>query len=44
MVVARAMMAYVFLLEGWRKIEDYADVSSYMQSGGVDGGFCRSSS
>jgi putative oxidoreductase len=37
MVVARAMLAYVFILEGWGKIQDYAGVVQYMEQAGVDG-------
>ena len=37
MVVARAMLAYIFIVEGAEKITTYADVVQYMQANGVDG-------
>ena len=36
-LLARAMLAYVFFIEGVGKIVSYADVVGYMQSNGVDG-------
>ena len=36
-LLARAMLAYVFFVEGVGKIVNYADVVGYMQSYGVDG-------
>ena len=36
-LLARAMLAYVFFMEGVGKIVNYADVVGYMQSHGVDG-------
>jgi putative oxidoreductase len=36
MIVARAMLAYVFIVEGVGKIGGYADVAGYMQQHGVD--------
>jgi putative oxidoreductase len=37
MVVARAMLAYIFIVEGAEKITGYAGVVEYMQAHGVDG-------
>ena len=37
MLVARAMLAYIFIVEGAEKITGYADVVQYMQANGVDG-------
>jgi putative oxidoreductase len=37
MLVARAMLAYIFVIEGAEKIATYSDVVDYMQSSGVDG-------
>jgi putative oxidoreductase len=37
MLVARAMLAYIFIVEGAEKITSYADVVQYMQANGVDG-------
>jgi len=37
MLVARAMLAYIFIVEGAEKITTYADVVQYMQANGVDG-------
>ncbi len=36
-LLARAMLAYIFILEGASKITGYADVVQYMQADGVDG-------
>ena len=36
-LLARAMLAYIFILEGAAKITSYAGVVDYMQSHGVDG-------
>ena len=36
-IVARAMLAYLFIVEGAGKIGDYAGVVGYMQANGVDG-------
>ena len=36
-LLARAMLAYIFILEGAAKITGYAGVVDYMQSNGVDG-------
>ena len=36
-LLARAMLAYIFILEGAGKIESYAGVAGYMQAHGVDG-------
>ena len=35
MLVARAMLAYLFVVEGYEKILDYADVGAYMAQHGV---------
>ena len=35
--VARAMLAYIFILEGAEKIGSYSSVVGYMQAHGVDG-------
>ena len=37
MVVARGMLAYIFIVEGAEKITGYAGVVEYMQANGVDG-------
>jgi putative oxidoreductase len=37
MLVARAMLAYIFIVEGAEKITTYAGVVQYMQANGVDG-------
>lgn len=37
LLIARAMLAYVFIVEGAGKIADYAGVAAYMQANGVDG-------
>jgi putative oxidoreductase len=37
MLVARAMLAYIFIVEGAEKIASYAGVVEYMQANGVDG-------
>ena len=37
MLVARAMLAYIFIVEGAEKITGYAGVVDYMQANGVDG-------
>jgi putative oxidoreductase len=36
-LLARAMLAYIFVVEGVGKIAGYAGVADYMQSHGVDG-------
>jgi putative oxidoreductase len=36
-LLARAMMAYIFIMEGAGKIASYAGVVEYMQAHGVDG-------
>ncbi len=36
-LLARAMLAYIFIVEGAAKITSYAGVADYMQSNGVDG-------
>ena len=36
-LLARAMLAYIFVIEGAEKIAGYAGVADYMQSNGVDG-------
>jgi putative oxidoreductase len=36
-LLARAMLAYIFVVEGVQKIANYASVVDYMQSNGVDG-------
>src|SRR5277367_3971938 len=36
-LLARAMLAYIFIVEGAGKIANYAGVAEYMQSNGVDG-------
>jgi putative oxidoreductase len=36
-LIARAMLAYIFIVEGVGKIGGYAGVASYMQAHGVDG-------
>ena len=36
-LLARAMLAYIFVIEGAAKITSYARVADYMQSNGVDG-------
>ena len=36
-LLARAMFAYIFIVEGVEKIRDYAGVVEYMQNNGVDG-------
>ena len=33
--LARAMLAYIFIVEGYEKIADYADVGAYMADHGV---------
>jgi putative oxidoreductase len=35
-LAARLLIAYLFVLEGWGKIEAYADVQGYMTQFGVD--------
>lgn len=37
-LVARVLMAYIFLVAGWGKIVGYAGTASYMESMGVPGG------
>jgi putative oxidoreductase len=36
-LLARAMLAYIFIVEGMGKIAGYAGVAGYMQAHGVDG-------
>ena len=36
-LLARAMLAYIFVVEGAEKITNYAGVVDYMQANGVDG-------
>jgi putative oxidoreductase len=36
-LLARAMLAYIFIVEGAAKIASYAGVAQYMQANGVDG-------
>ena len=36
-LIARAMLAYIFIVEGVGKIAGYAGVAEYMQAHGVDG-------
>jgi putative oxidoreductase len=36
-LLARAMLAYIFIVEGVGKIASYAGVADYMQSHGIDG-------
>jgi putative oxidoreductase len=36
-LLARAMLAYIFIVEGAGKIANYASVAGYMQTNGVDG-------
>jgi putative oxidoreductase len=36
-LLARAMLAYIFVVEGAQKIANYANVLDYMQPNGVDG-------
>ena len=36
-LLARAMLAYIFVVEGALKIANYASVTGYMQAHGVDG-------
>jgi putative oxidoreductase len=36
-LLARAMLAYIFIIEGAEKITTYAEVVQYMQANGVDG-------
>ena len=36
-LLARAMLAYIFVIEGAEKITGYTGVAGYMQSHGVDG-------
>jgi putative oxidoreductase len=36
-LLARAMLAYIFIVEGVGKIRGYASVAEYMQAHGVDG-------
>lgn len=35
LLLARAMLAYIFIVEGWGKILSYTDVGSYMAQHGV---------
>ncbi len=41
-LLARAMLAYIFIVEGVGKIRGYAGVAEYMQAHGVDGVRCPS--
>jgi uncharacterized membrane protein YphA (DoxX/SURF4 family) len=41
MLVARAMLAYIFVVSGVTYIGQYAGVVDYMQSNGVTRGCCR---
>jgi putative oxidoreductase len=34
-LLARAMLSYIFVVEGYGKIADYADVATYMRENGV---------
>jgi len=36
MLLARAMLAYIFIVDSWGAIADYAGTVSYMQANGVD--------
>ena len=36
-LLARAMLAYIFIVEGAEKIANYSGVAGYMQANGVDG-------
>jgi len=36
MVLARAMLAHIFIVDGWGAIVDYSGTVSYMQAGGLD--------
>jgi putative oxidoreductase len=36
MLIARAMLAYIFIVSGASYISHYADVAGYMQTNGVD--------
>ena len=40
-LLARAMLAYVFIVEGARKIAGYSGVAGYMQAQGLTAGCCR---
>ena len=40
-LLARAMLAYIFILEGAGKIAGYSGVVDYMQAHGLTGGSCR---
>ena len=40
-LLARAMLAYIFVIEGAEKITGYAGTADYMQSNGVVGGCFR---
>jgi putative oxidoreductase len=35
-LIARAMLAFIFIVEGWGKITNYAGVADYMRANGVD--------
>ena len=35
-LLARAMLAYIFIISGWSYIGQYADVAGYMAANGVD--------
>jgi uncharacterized membrane protein YphA (DoxX/SURF4 family) len=43
-LLARALMSYVFIVEGYGKLLHYSDVGEYMQSHGVPQCCCRWSS
>jgi putative oxidoreductase len=36
-LIARAMLAYIFIIDGVEAIGNYAEVTQYMQANGVDG-------
>jgi putative oxidoreductase len=36
MLLARAMLAYVFIVDGWGAIVDYSGTAGYMQANGLD--------
>jgi hypothetical protein len=40
-LLARAMLAYIFIIEGAGKIASYTSVAGYMQATGLTGGCCR---
>ena len=41
-LTARAMLSYIFIVEGYGKIADYADVGGYMREHGSRPRCCRS--